>query len=587
MTDLTDTGLNFFSADYINVLMLLTILAVFSIALYFAKENKAEEFVQFAPSLLIMLGLLGTFFGVVLGLVYFDLNNIQGSIPLLLAGLKTAFATSLAGVFASLLFRILLMTPFFPVVNNQENEFAETLIVTLQDQIGEIRSLKDALVGDDGFSMLNQINMLRKDMNENASTSLSKTQELLEDQKKYLVTSTDRLNLKLQDFANTLSSTATEQVIDALKNVVADFNSHLIEQFGENFAQLNQAVKSLVSWQKNYKTQLTQMSEQYDKSVKSITETEIALAHISENSKTILDAMDVLKEVMTVNRHQLSELERHLGAFKDMRDSAVEAVPEVMRQVEYTLSEISSSVTTVNSHYSQLLSDSDDFIQKYTRTSEDLLTKFASTTEDNIEKVGLRLELSAERIGTNIENASNIFATNTGRTNESFQNMSQHLEVQTEAVTQQLKIMINALNDQVRDILASMTDGAQAINSTMTDANLHLLSDTKEIREQVVGSIDEMQKHLQEVIEHVTSEQHRLSVSTFKTLEKKIADQVAKTGEVVEKQVGILDKAMQEEINHAFKDMGTQLVSLTGRFTEDYKQLTEQMQEVVNRARVL
>ncbi len=33
--------------------------------------------------------------------------------------------------------------------------------------------------------------------------------------------------------------------------------------------------------------------------------------------------MNELKGVMEVNQHQLSELERHLEAFKDMRDKAL------------------------------------------------------------------------------------------------------------------------------------------------------------------------------------------------------------------------------------------------------------------------
>lgn len=61
-----------------------------------------------------------------------------------------------------------------------------------------------------------------------------------------------------------LSKSATEQVINALKEVISDFNDNLLEQFGDNFKQLNVAVLELVKWQENYRQQLEQMMVQYN-----------------------------------------------------------------------------------------------------------------------------------------------------------------------------------------------------------------------------------------------------------------------------------------------------------------------------------
>lgn len=50
------------------------------------------------------LGVLGTFFGITWGLMGFDADNLDKSIPILLGGLKTAFFTSLAGMICSLVY---------------------------------------------------------------------------------------------------------------------------------------------------------------------------------------------------------------------------------------------------------------------------------------------------------------------------------------------------------------------------------------------------------------------------------------------------------------------------------------------------
>lgn len=55
-----------------------------------------------SPSLLTTVGVLGTFVGIYIGLNAFDINNIDGSIPGLLKGLKVAFTTSIVGMVAAI-----------------------------------------------------------------------------------------------------------------------------------------------------------------------------------------------------------------------------------------------------------------------------------------------------------------------------------------------------------------------------------------------------------------------------------------------------------------------------------------------------
>ena len=69
-------------------------------------RNKAQAFTQYAPTLLTSLGILGTFMGIVAGLLQFDTTHIDQSISPLLEGLKTAFTTSLGGMIASIIYKL-------------------------------------------------------------------------------------------------------------------------------------------------------------------------------------------------------------------------------------------------------------------------------------------------------------------------------------------------------------------------------------------------------------------------------------------------------------------------------------------------
>lgn len=59
-----------------------------------SSDERRRTLIDLAPGILTTLGILGTFTGVFLGLLDFDVRLINKSVPTLLEGLKVAFATS-------------------------------------------------------------------------------------------------------------------------------------------------------------------------------------------------------------------------------------------------------------------------------------------------------------------------------------------------------------------------------------------------------------------------------------------------------------------------------------------------------------
>lgn len=74
--------------------------------IYYQRKNgnliAKRRWIEQIPSLVSTLGVLGTFFGITIGLLDFESKDLNASIPNLLDGLKTAFFTSLAGMIGSL-----------------------------------------------------------------------------------------------------------------------------------------------------------------------------------------------------------------------------------------------------------------------------------------------------------------------------------------------------------------------------------------------------------------------------------------------------------------------------------------------------
>ena len=90
---------------------------VWALIYFFSQKNsdhliEKRRWIESLPTIISSLGVLGTFAGITLGLINFDPQNLDASIPLLLSGLKTAFFTSLTGMIGSIILSKLVSSGF-------------------------------------------------------------------------------------------------------------------------------------------------------------------------------------------------------------------------------------------------------------------------------------------------------------------------------------------------------------------------------------------------------------------------------------------------------------------------------------------
>ena len=192
------------------------------------------------------LGILGTFIGISLALFKLDfrVEHINNSIQDVIKGMEVAFISSVLGIFLSLVYSAICSMRFdlFGKGKNTQNVTLATINNTLQhiqksiekantdgtltDIKNSVDSVKDAISGDGDSSLNTQLQKIR---NENRDGF-------------------EKLDTSFTQFAEKVSELGTKAIIEALEQVIRDFNNNLTEQFGENFKQLNQAVEKLVNW---------------------------------------------------------------------------------------------------------------------------------------------------------------------------------------------------------------------------------------------------------------------------------------------------------------------------------------------------
>ena len=505
-------------------LWLLLVILVFAIVS--KMFGQFPRFTAYAPAFLTSLGIFGTFVGIVIGLLDFELKQINGGIigadiaqsgegrlginqsqiVGLLEGLKTAFISSIAGLGSGLFFKFLTTTPLFPEneEGDEDTDIPWDILVALNKQTQLLEATQKAIAGTEESSLAGQVKLLREDhksAHEKQTKLLEATQEAIagteesslagqlrllredhksahEKQTKLLEATqeaiagdeesslirqvkllreehknaheefTTQLWQKLDEFAEIMSRSATEQVIEALKEVITDFNQNLTEQFGDNFKELNAAVEKLVEWQENYREQLKQLHKLYKEST-------AAIKDIEQRCALIPESMKHLEPIIETANRQIAELEQHLAAFAEMRDKATEAIPQIQNQTRQMTDDIAASVSLASERYKQLSQDT----EKLQINTANSLAKFLKDTEDLQQELtsGFK-EIQQQMDATFKETLSRTEGT-----------VQKQLQALNDATEKALTKVITEMGENLGKISGKFAEDYQELTETMAD----------------------------------------------------------------------------------------------------------------------
>lgn len=115
-----------------------------------SKLPQRRKWIGQLPSIISTLGVLGTFAGITRGLLSFDTDHLDTSIPILLSGLKTAFFTSLLGMFGSMILNRIVSHKFDNENKISDSEKAAKLMI---DALNKNHSALTTLLNNNNESL--------------------------------------------------------------------------------------------------------------------------------------------------------------------------------------------------------------------------------------------------------------------------------------------------------------------------------------------------------------------------------------------------------------------------------------------------
>lgn len=575
------------SSSSVTEIFLWVTIGVLVISLLQGAKGRHSQFLEYAPTLMTSLGILGTFIGVVIGLLHFDTQNIDQSIPKLLDGLKTAFITSIVGMLAAMIFNAMDAWKFAPrrQANGVKHDVTPSDIhAALEQQTALLQQLSQGLSGSEEGSLVGQVRFLRADVG-----------DFSRDAKAFNVEFSRKLWQEMANFAEMMSRSATSLIIEALQQVIQDFNNNLMEQFGENFKALDASVKKLVDWQIEYKSQVEQMSEQYQQSVDSLVSTRQAVAGIWEECKEIPLAMAELRDVLLVNQHQIQELQRHLDAFIQMRDAAVNAVPTIQAKVE----EIGDQLLRGAGQMKVAMEAGVDQLSHAVTGVSGQLEASSLSVQEKLEDVGQKLLNGSNEMRVALEVGAEDFRNSVSTTQSAFAELSHTVKNTSEQLSETLKDTAMEVSNTSRDMLGHMQGSVQGMQKDISQTAKNMEEHSQQVHEQFRRTASEFEKSNSSVVLLVAQTASRIQdeiklssesmlqaarqqiEQSMSGLDAHMRDAVGKTGTTINKQLEQLEMATAREIEKAMTDMGSSLVQITSRFVKDYEQMVGRMDDVI------
>ncbi len=240
----------------IGIAIILLIIVLTCADLWTYVKDKGRNHRSFRSDV-VTVGILGTFLGIFVGLWEFDVNNITASIPLLLEGMKLAFVTSIAGMVSS-------------VGLNPYQKFHPSPYAKTGNPIGD--------------KLSDQSRLLAAFLEDCKASNAAVVKQV----KKHRIESRDelvRVRESLDKTLQKLSEGASKEIIQALEDVISDFNKNLTQQFGENFKQLNEACLKLVNWQEQHIKDMQAVGEALAATKDSLQSTAASLSEIANRNE--------------------------------------------------------------------------------------------------------------------------------------------------------------------------------------------------------------------------------------------------------------------------------------------------------------
>lgn len=519
---------------------ILGLIVIYAIWYYYNKKVKSEinEYLyDLFPNLFPTVGMLFTFIGIFYGLWNFDSNNIEGSIPQLLDGLKVAFFVSMGGILLLLIFSVIhawrknninYQSDETVAINELRERCDKLSLEIINNQLSvklAMLSFEKNIISTNSANtnlLIEEIKALRSDFSStDESDNILKAGNLLRDLYKQSEKQAEALesfsgelgeniNLGFQRILNDPSEGVVkelkqvkEEIInlaDKLKDPATDMTQNIVKDLQESMSKMVEEFKTSVSG--DTKSEMEQLAKVLSQAGNSLTNFPATMQTLTDNlNENFRGIQDV---VSSISSNTLSQSEQSIS---DMREQ-VENMAEILKG---RVGDLQVGQQTLINEQSKNLEISDALLNAF-NVSVDKMNVLAVGINQNIEKI------NSSHLG--LENVVDSFRIASADIGGSTSNLSS---------------LQSSLKLYSKEVLEKNEQSLIVLNNSLDKAN--------EVSENYVNRFDTIETGLQGIFSEITKGLNDYQVAVGSSLE----DYLGKYTEALNKTASSLAQAASQQ----------------------------------------
>ena len=260
-------------------------------------------------------------------------------------------------------------------------------------------------------------------------------------------------------FLNDMATNFSQEFIAALTVSIEKLNTQLQTQFGENFKELNSAVREVVAWQREYKeivelttselkhinkvfTDFTQtISVAVEKQIATLTKNLKSFGDSTNKNvavqKELCDAVIQLGEVVKQSKAAIEQMQTMTNNFEQFSDKILKSNQSVLEKhlviVDKTVEDFGKDVKKLQDKALTFTTDTSDYLRNFNTVSKDVMKGIREALE------AFKNDFSSET-KKSVDNLSKLLAVTAKNT-----------DVQSQKAVQNLAGALGAINNQMID----------------------------------------------------------------------------------------------------------------------------------------
>ena len=428
------------------------------------------------PAILVGFGILGTFVGLVWGLIPFSgtdfqkTEEIKSAIEGLLSGVSTAFVTSVWGMVASLIFNGIEKLAIGGVnseIANLQRSLDKTFTLTVTQQIAfrqeDELAQQTAALKSFSTDLANDIKSAMAKGRQEILIELNKTVESFSttilDQLKPIL---ERLMEAIEELRQHKEESSTEAIKELIEKFQESLSSSTVTQMEELAKTVGEASQGLKDLPNQISLMIASIQEQIIQTRQLLKETS---QEQTDQMKNMMEGMiNSLQSVVDSSAKKTSEqIDQQIGKMKDVSDESIQTL-------QTTIAELSKSMT--------------DTLEQQQNAIEKITSETSQASADAISKMSELINQSTRRLGVTVEGAEESIS-------KLLQQQNEHSE---------------AFNAQIANSQETLASGQKMLEETTASVESvrKIIEETQSFSKQLTTGANQLEKTGQQLMEAST-----------------------------------------------------------------------------------